>query len=190
MKRFDSLSDLEKYGLLLEFVSQTTPNDNLKIVFYPKSSRIYIDHPFYDFEHEKLNFDYFSRESALKYVSKTIIDDFGTSHKYSQLKFVRYFFNHHTLKINMNFCYGCQKVSFRWDYKNIQIGCIVMGCGVEYCKACYKKFPVERRRTYKSYYEQGTSMYFRNTKCVMCHIHDSLFGLLLHQKTTKSYYAY
>lgn len=190
MKRFDCLSVLEKYGLLLEFVSQTTPGSNLKVGIYPKTLRIVIDHPFYVSEYEDPIFDSFSRESALKYVSKSVIDDFGAIHEYRQFKFIRNFFDDHNADIGMSFCYGCHKVRFRWDYKDEQRGCIVRSCGIEYCKECYKKFPVERRRTYKSYYEQGTLMCYRNKKCVTCYIHDSLFRLLLHRKITKRYYAY
>lgn len=157
MEVFDNLSNIEKYGLLLEFVSQTTPDINLIIKYYKKHDMISIEYDHYADSFTGRNADTFSSECAGKYVSKVIVDEFNAYHRDDQFIYLcTYFYTQNSLD-SMYYCYKCQEVSFAWHHNNKYVGCKVEECQVEYCRECYDN---------------------KHMSTGLCHTHDTLFAML------------
>jgi hypothetical protein len=110
MEYFGSLSDIEKYGLLLEFLSNARfRNKGLDIIriynlsFDPHTKRIDVNSSLYP-TFPVLQ-DSLEREVALKYVSQTIINKFTYLWEGDQYEFIAKFFYEHNEYDILGYCY-------------------------------------------------------------------------------------
>lgn len=170
MERFDKLKVLEKYALFIDFISRNIHDTDSSVNFYPPFTRMEFS------EHStNNNTDRFTRESALSYISETILDDFGKCPKENQVKFADCFLKKYDRQHVLYYCHGCGCARLDDWFSEGYIGCIIEGCKVQYCKGCYKKFPAERRGRYKI---KIFDKVFEDECVDVCHIHKTLYDVL------------
>ena len=159
---FSSLTFLERCGLLIYFISKYGCLGNMedvRIAIEKEMSIIYLVSDEFT-KRPGTMVSSFNYESAIEYVSSSVIDDFSAHRYKDQIAFVSKFFNncrYVELFLYCHYCYVCtltEDMDSPTEREYFDV-CCVYGCITEYCDTCYELW---------------------NDR--MCHKHTTLFGKL------------
>jgi hypothetical protein len=161
MNRFKSLTFLERCGLLIYFISKYECLGNMEDVRIAIENETFIYLVSDEFtKRPGIMISSFNYESAIEYVSSSVIDDFSACSYKDQIAFVSKFFNKCGYVEYLLYCHMCYVCTLTEDMdspmeRDYYELCCVTGCRSEYCDKCYALWDDK-----------------------MCHKHATLFGHL------------